>query len=382
MEHHLAARVREPLAAEGEVDGPVADALGASRVRERPLDEGGLGVRAVRLEAVQLRQLRRREGPRAAHLVALGPPAVDVVRHTPGEGVTAEELVGAVADDRALVAERSRPAHRRGDDQRVAQRHAIEGGQVLHARRQVRLQQVRRRHRDHVVLQMRGGRGGGSKLRVGRVRAREHRDCACEGDADLLRCSEDRTRVDAAREDYAALLWRSALGDREERRVQRRSQFTRIDARHQRIRTLKREVVFRRGGELEQHQGQQPAGAHCEQRHPRDCLEYGRLRRRHRRLLAPAQDDECECGERHGGSKSVTAAEASRSHGAFGPAGDGVEMVKLALDRTPVVPLVPLLDSVEGGGGLRWGRRHSGVGSQPSRGHGGRVARRHRRCAR
>eukprot|EP00964_Phaeocystis_antarctica_P117058 scaffold80902_cov69-Phaeocystis_antarctica.AAC.3 len=315
MEQHLAARVREALAAEGEVDGPVADALGASRVREGPLNEGGLGVRAVRLEAVQLRELRRGEGPRAAHLVALRPPALDVVRHAPREGVAAEELVGAVADDRALVAELRRPAHRRGDDERVAQRHAVEGGQVLHARRQVRLQQVRRRHRHHVVLQMRSGGGGGGKLRVGRVRAREHRDCACEGHADLLRCSEDRTRVDAAREDNAALLWRGALGDRKERRVQRRPQLTRIDACHQRIRTLKREVVLRRGGKLEQHQGQQPADAHREQSHP----QCGRLRRWHRRLLAPAQDDECERGERHG-TKSVTAAEATAAGrcGAFG----------------------------------------------------------------
>ena len=63
-------------------------------------------------------------------------------------GADAPDAEFAVADDRTLVTELRRPAHRRGDDQRVAQRHAIEGGQVLHARRQVRLQQVRRRHRD------------------------------------------------------------------------------------------------------------------------------------------------------------------------------------------------------------------------------------------
>eukprot|EP00966_Prymnesium_polylepis_P158929 3673763-Prymnesium_polylepis.1 len=53
----------------------------------------------------------------------------------------------------AALAQRGRLAHRRRDNERVAQRHAVESGEELDARRQVGVDERVRRHLDDVVRQ-------------------------------------------------------------------------------------------------------------------------------------------------------------------------------------------------------------------------------------
>lgn len=130
------------LPAEKKSDGPLAYAVVALRILDRPRPRPLRGVRAVRLDAVHLPEVVCRKRPPRAHGVPLLSPGDAVVCVSPREAVPPEELVGAVPHHGVHKPELGGFRECRGDDEAVTHHHPVVYSQLADDRGEENVHEV------------------------------------------------------------------------------------------------------------------------------------------------------------------------------------------------------------------------------------------------